>query len=223
MSAILEVVSGAKPARIRLRLPTIIGRSRTATVKVRNSLVSRQHCEIYAYEGELAVRDLGSSNGTLVNGYVIEEPTILEPGDELTIGPVTLRADYLPGRIGTNADEPPGEPHPTPTETVGQVPMARKDVPMARIVPTKGSPDVESEEPSANVTDEEPQTTERSSASSIVHYDENQGGGSFLGIQELDQRDESTPSPEDVTWETDAAPTIDSGDSALNKFFKSLE
>jgi hypothetical protein len=94
MDAKLRVINGAKPAIIRLRLPTVIGRSSEAHLKVRNSQVSRKHCEIDQYEGELVVRDLGSSNGTYVNDHRIVETTFLSPGDELRIGPLRLRAEY---------------------------------------------------------------------------------------------------------------------------------
>ena len=134
MDAILEVVCGAKPARIRLRLPTVVGRSNDASVKVRNPLVSRQHCEIYEYEGELAVRDLNSSNGTLINGQPVDEPTILGPGDELTVGPVTLRAVYSP-----LMDQPePAEEEIIAAEVATPLPTQQVDSdrpPMATIVP----------------------------------------------------------------------------------------
>lgn len=94
MEAQLVVVSGAKPVRLSLRLPTVIGRSAESTLKVRQAHVSRRHCKLYEYKGELAVRDLGSSNGTFVNGQRIDGPVFLQPGDQLRVGSVTLRADY---------------------------------------------------------------------------------------------------------------------------------
>ena len=43
----------------------------------------------------LLVKDLGSSNGTLLNGKKIEGQRVLEPGDELVIGPVKLRVEKV--------------------------------------------------------------------------------------------------------------------------------
>ena len=64
--------------------------------------MSRRHCEIGPGEkrSELVVRDLGSSNGTYVNGKRVAE-TKLEPGDRLSIGPVTfiVRIDGQPAEI----------------------------------------------------------------------------------------------------------------------------
>ena len=91
MKVKLVVVDGANPGAYSLRLPTLIGRSRDASLKVPAAMVSRRHCEIYEYEGRLAVQDLGSSNGTFVNEERIEEPLYLDHDDLLTIGPVTLR------------------------------------------------------------------------------------------------------------------------------------
>ena len=106
MKAKLEVVSGAKPACLEIRMPTVIGRSNSATVKLRGSTVSRQHCELYEYEGQVVVRDLESSNGTVVNGHKIEAPTFLTPDDLLTVGPVTLRATGLAASVEQDRLEP---------------------------------------------------------------------------------------------------------------------
>ena len=95
MNAKLIVVGGdAKAAEVKLRLPTVIGRGREATLTLPHPLVSRQHCEIYEDGGKLCVRDLGSLNGTFVNNHKIEQATILPSGDLLTIGTVTFRAVY---------------------------------------------------------------------------------------------------------------------------------
>ena len=94
MDAKLIVVRGAAPIEIELFLPFLIGRAADAALKIPHDSVSREHCRIYEFDGELAVRDLGSRNGTYVNGQRIDRPTFLSPGDELTVGDITLRADY---------------------------------------------------------------------------------------------------------------------------------
>jgi len=70
-----------------------IGRHDDCVIRIRSSQVSRRHCELFEADGSLIVRDLGSSNGTFVNGDRIEAPRVLHPGDALTIGDVTLRVD----------------------------------------------------------------------------------------------------------------------------------
>ena len=90
IEAKLIVVEGATEAEIRLKLPTIIGRSGEASLKVRTSVVSREHCRLYEKDGALYVEDLNSSNGTFVNEEKITAITPIATGDFLTVGPVTL-------------------------------------------------------------------------------------------------------------------------------------
>jgi len=66
-------------------VPVIFGRSLEADVRFDDTWTSRFHCRIDNIEGRLIVRDLGSSNGTLVNGDRVEESEIGH-GDRVTIG-----------------------------------------------------------------------------------------------------------------------------------------
>lgn len=94
MDARLVVVEGKASRRVvQLKLPTIIGRSREADVKVGHASVSRKHCEIYELDGALVVRDVGSLNGTFIDGVRITQ-SVLKPGDRLTVGPLTFMAEY---------------------------------------------------------------------------------------------------------------------------------
>ncbi|MBV8315872.1 MAG: FHA domain-containing protein [Planctomycetaceae bacterium] len=70
---------------------TTVGRHDDCRLRIKSSQVSRRHCELFEKKGLLLVKDLGSSNGTFVNGKRIQEQRVLEPGDELTIGQVKLR------------------------------------------------------------------------------------------------------------------------------------
>ena len=90
IEAKLIVVEGATEAEISLKLPTIVGRSGEAALKVRTSVVSREHCRLYENNGSLFVEDLNSSNGTFVNEEKIAKATKIGTGDFLTVGPVTL-------------------------------------------------------------------------------------------------------------------------------------
>jgi len=62
-----------------------IGRSGQCDVTVADPTVSRRHCEIYAQNGTLHLRDLGSSNLTLVNGQPVKTAQ-LQPGNRITVG-----------------------------------------------------------------------------------------------------------------------------------------
>ncbi|MEY2472456.1 MAG: hypothetical protein QOK28_1785 [Actinomycetota bacterium] len=67
-----------------------IGRSPESTVKLTDSTVSRSHAQIVRDGDAWVLRDLGSSNGTKVNGAAVADH-ILEDGDEIRVGAVTLR------------------------------------------------------------------------------------------------------------------------------------
>jgi pSer/pThr/pTyr-binding forkhead associated (FHA) protein len=63
----------------------VFGRHPDCDVWLDALAVSRRHCFVATTEGRLMVRDLGSLNGTLVNGRRVVRRD-LAPGDELTIG-----------------------------------------------------------------------------------------------------------------------------------------
>jgi len=95
MDVKLIVVGGeTKTTEVNLKLPTVIGRGKEASLTLPHPLVSRQHTEIYETDGKLFVRDLGSLNGTFVNNERIEGEHELPPGNLLTVGTVTFRAVY---------------------------------------------------------------------------------------------------------------------------------
>ncbi len=95
MDVKLVVVGGEAPAtEYSLTLPSIVGRSRSADIKIGHPLVSRKHCELYESDGQVAVRDLGSLNGTFVGQERISEPVFLMPGATVTVGAVTFKAVY---------------------------------------------------------------------------------------------------------------------------------
>ena len=97
MDASLIVVGGKlSKRRITLRLPTTIGRSRAARLTIAHPMISRQHCELFERDGLLMIRDLGSTNGTLMSGRRIEEAP-LPPNAKFSIGPLTFRAKYQYG------------------------------------------------------------------------------------------------------------------------------
>jgi len=78
---------------------TSVGRHDDCQLRIKSSQVSRRHCELFEKKGLLVVKDLGSSNGTYVNGKRVEGQRVLESGDELTIGQVKLRV----AKIGESA------------------------------------------------------------------------------------------------------------------------
>lgn len=65
--------------------PIVFGRSVDADVRLCDTCTSRFHCQVDVADNRITVRDLGSSNGTLVNGETIQTAA-LDPGDALTVG-----------------------------------------------------------------------------------------------------------------------------------------
>ena len=68
----------------------IIGRSRDATFVIDDDRVSRRHLRITCREATLFVEDLGSKNGSTLNGRKIEGRVALHPGDQVVAGPVQV-------------------------------------------------------------------------------------------------------------------------------------
>ncbi len=62
-----------------------IGRSEDCDIVLPDRLVSRHHARVYWLDGHYYVEDLGSKNGTHVNGQEVKGPHRLEDGDEIQI------------------------------------------------------------------------------------------------------------------------------------------
>ena len=75
---------------------TIVGRSPTNTVYVRDKNVSRVHCQITVTEQGCVIADLQSTNGTFVNSDERITEMLLKPGDEVRIGLTSFRIEQIP-------------------------------------------------------------------------------------------------------------------------------
>ena len=63
-----------------------IGRSEPADIVVADDVISRVHCRIEPHGDSLQVTDLGSTNGTFVDGRRIADPTPLKSGTQFHLG-----------------------------------------------------------------------------------------------------------------------------------------
>ncbi|MEO1973268.1 MAG: FHA domain-containing protein [Pirellulaceae bacterium] len=112
----LKVLNGQSAGR-EVKVPEtglLIGRSEECHLRPKSDAVSRCHCEISVGDDVLVIRDLGSKNGTYVNGSRIESDTKISSGDQLLIGKLELEviikvAEPQPERTqdepGSAADE----------------------------------------------------------------------------------------------------------------------
>jgi pSer/pThr/pTyr-binding forkhead associated (FHA) protein len=89
------------------KLPIVVGRSDEAKFRVKLDSVSRKHCEIFEKDGGVFVRDLGSTNGTLLDGEMITVavPARVRPGGTIQVGGCAIRIEYEPVTTGGDDDE----------------------------------------------------------------------------------------------------------------------
>jgi len=86
----LKIIHGASAGK-ELKLacsPFVIGRSEECHLRPKSDAISRRHCEIIVQGDQVILKDLGSKNGTEVNGDRIQGERPLKMGDHLKIGPL---------------------------------------------------------------------------------------------------------------------------------------
>src|ERR1043165_9143981 len=76
----------------------VVGRAPTSDIPVIDPTISRRHAEVECRDGTVTVRDLGSSNGTFLNGARVETATI-NAGDTVTFGKVGFKLTQAPPAV----------------------------------------------------------------------------------------------------------------------------
>src|SRR5215212_3958306 len=92
----LRVVAGnASGSSIQLEQELVIGRSTPGAGSLGgDGEISRVHARVFRdASGQLTVEDLGSTNGTFVNGNRITAATPLQPGDQVRVGQTTMTVE----------------------------------------------------------------------------------------------------------------------------------
>ncbi len=94
----------------------VIGRSSYCSLVLDHETLSRVHASLKVRGDGVELSDLGSSNGTFVNGVAITEPTRVGTGDEIRLGKVRIwievasaRVSAATGRFTSVRTETPGE------------------------------------------------------------------------------------------------------------------
>lgn len=78
--------------RIQVQSPVVVGRAPGADIVIGTSYVSSRHARFSPMGDDLIVEDLGSTNGTQVNGEMLSSPRALRSGDIISIGDVNIKA-----------------------------------------------------------------------------------------------------------------------------------
>ncbi len=116
----------------------IIGRDAASGVAISDAEVSRKHARMTFQGGKFVLEDLGSTNGTFVNGQRLTSPTVLKPGDVVALGEqivliyeslsrdagATMMSRGAPARPAATA-----VPSPAPVAPMPAAPMASAPAP----------------------------------------------------------------------------------------------
>lgn len=71
--------------------PVVVGRSPSSDIVIDEPYVSATHARFTIQGPALVLEDLGSTNGTMVNGHAIDQPVTLRDGDEVQVGDTVMR------------------------------------------------------------------------------------------------------------------------------------
>src|SRR5438045_3788756 len=87
---LLVANTNAASKQIRLGAQTLIGRSSDCNLRIASGLVSRRHCLIKIDGSSVTLRDLGSANGTKLNGdpVPLQTDVTIPTGSTLVVGPL---------------------------------------------------------------------------------------------------------------------------------------
>jgi adenylate cyclase len=104
---------------VELGVHNTLGRHPTNSIQLLDKIVSKEHCVIERRGPQLILRDLGSLNGTYVNGERVVGERPLRHGDDIALGSTRARVDDAPASGPTS----PQMPHTLPQPTVGTQPI----------------------------------------------------------------------------------------------------
>lgn len=82
----------------------VVGRTEAADIALADASVSRRHARLFRRENQWFVEDLGSRNGTLLNGEGVRGERAVKPGDLVRIGDTTLHVTSIGGAEATLGD-----------------------------------------------------------------------------------------------------------------------
>jgi serine phosphatase RsbU (regulator of sigma subunit) len=118
MPSIVILKAGESTTHELSRDETVIGRHPECHIQIDSNMVSRKHARVFRDGSRFLVEDLGSGNGTTVNGVRIVNPTPLSHDDRVKLGPILIRyidqaaaqnrPSSAPGGAGAAGQRPAG-------------------------------------------------------------------------------------------------------------------
>ena len=90
----VDVEKGSRAMRglhVDVLVPVVVGRSPSSDIVIDEPYVSATHARFTIQGPALVLEDLGSTNGTMVNGHAIDQPVTLRDGDEVQVGDTVMR------------------------------------------------------------------------------------------------------------------------------------
>ena len=101
------VVNPGKPEAWEIQLKpgaNYLGRGDASDFQIPDASVSTRHCQIIVSGTSVSIQDLGSTNGTFINGQQLTGEAILKSGQIIRLGQVEMRLeDAEPGSVRTLA------------------------------------------------------------------------------------------------------------------------
>ncbi len=117
----------------------VIGRDSSSGVAINDAEISRKHARLNFQGGKYVIEDLGSTNGTFVNGQRLVSPVVLKSGDVVSLGEqIVLMYEALsgdPGETVISARRIPARPAPAPVPIPAPAPQQYYSSPVSTPAP----------------------------------------------------------------------------------------
>ena len=135
----LVSADGQLSFELRAGSPLVLGRALSSDLPVLDPTVSRRHAELTIEPSSVHLRDLGSSNGTFVNGTRITSSTRLRMGDRVVFGKILFELhDLSPVLIDDKSAEVKRRAARAGTTVIRQVPVPDADLTLERALRASG-------------------------------------------------------------------------------------
>src|SRR5512140_1420874 len=133
----LVSTAGEQTVDVKPGATLVVGRAVSSDVPIYDPTISRQHAQVSMQNGGVLVKDLGSSNGTFLNGSRITE-AVCQPNDVVMFGKVSFYVREVSKPIAAPAAAPPSgggfqAPKPAAATIVRQLPIGAEGALSGRV------------------------------------------------------------------------------------------